>query len=69
MADEAASDIWVNSWFTIWYEPRATIRRIVDTDAHRFVAGIASWGATATARWRSQNSSYRIAPFVRAGTP
>ena len=41
MADEAASDIWVNSWFTIWYEPRATIRRIVDTDAHRFVVGIA----------------------------
>jgi hypothetical protein len=49
MADEAASDIWVNSWFTIWYEPRATIRRIVDTDAHRFVAGIAFVsGATAT---------------------
>ena len=45
MADEAASDtasdIWVNSWFTIWYEPRATIRRIVDTDARRFVVGIA----------------------------
>ncbi len=41
MADEAASDIWVNSWFTIWYEPRSTIRRIVDTDAHRFVVGIA----------------------------
>jgi hypothetical protein len=41
MADEAASDIWVNSWFTIWYEPRSTIRRIVDADAHRFVVGIA----------------------------
>src|SRR5487761_1902693 len=41
MADEAASDIWGNSWFTIWYEPRATIRRIVATDAHRFVVSIA----------------------------
>jgi hypothetical protein len=41
MADEAANDIWVNSWFTIWYEPRSTIRRIVDTDARRFVVGIA----------------------------
>ncbi len=41
MADEAAADIWVDSWFTIWYQPRATIRRIVDADPHKFVLGLA----------------------------
>ena len=41
MADEAAADIWVDSWFTIWYAPRATIRRIVDADPHKFVVGLA----------------------------
>jgi Yip1 domain len=43
MADEVTSigDVWVDSWFTIWYRPRATIRRIVDTDPTRFVLGIA----------------------------
>jgi Yip1 domain len=41
MADEAAADIWVDSWFTIWYAPRATIRRIVDADPHKFVIGLA----------------------------
>jgi len=40
-ADAAAGDVWVDSWFTIWYRPRATIRRIVDTDPTRFVLGIA----------------------------
>jgi hypothetical protein len=40
-ADAAAGDVWVDSWFTIWYRPRATMRRIVDTDPTRFVLGIA----------------------------
>jgi Yip1-like protein len=40
-ADAAADDVWVDSWFTIWYRPRATMRRIVDTDPTRFVLGIA----------------------------
>jgi hypothetical protein len=49
MADEAApGDVWVDSWSTIWYRPRATIRSIVDTDARKFVLGIA-WFAGALA--------------------
>ena len=41
VADAAAGDVWVDSWLTIWYRPRATISRIVDTDPTRFVLGIA----------------------------
>jgi Yip1 domain len=52
-ADEAAGDVWVDSWFTIWYRPRATIRRIVDTDARKFVLGIA-WMTGALAALNSQ---------------
>jgi len=52
MADEAAGDVWVDSWFTIWYQPRATIRRIVDTDPKKFVLGIA-WFAGAMAALNS----------------
>jgi hypothetical protein len=40
MAEEVTNEIWVNSWFTIWYEPRATMRRIVDTDPRKFVRAI-----------------------------
>jgi hypothetical protein len=42
--DAAAGDVWVDSWLTIWYAPRATIRRIVTTDPHKFVLGIAWMG-------------------------
>jgi hypothetical protein len=52
-ADAAAGDVWVDSWFTIWYRPRATMRRIVDTDPTRFVLGIA-WLAGALAVLSSQ---------------
>lgn len=44
MADVLASDVWVDSWFSIWYRPRATIRAIVDTDPRRFVIGLAWFG-------------------------
>src|SRR5713226_6970140 len=57
MADEAADaatgDVWVDSWLTIWYRPRTTIRRIVDTDPRKFVLGIA-WIAGALAVLNSQ---------------
>lgn len=57
MADEAASyaagDVWVDSWLSIWYRPRATIRRIVDTDARKFVLIIA-WLGGALAAINSQ---------------
>jgi hypothetical protein len=36
-----AGDVWVDSWFSIWYRPRAAIRAIVDTDARKFVLGLA----------------------------
>jgi hypothetical protein len=52
MNGEAARDIWVDSWFTIWYQPRATIRRIVDTDPRKFVLAIA-WCAGAVAALNS----------------
>jgi hypothetical protein len=39
---------WVSPWFTIWTSPRATIRRIVDSDPSRFTIGIA-WIAGALA--------------------
>ncbi len=56
MADEVADDagdVWVDSWFTIWYRPRATMRRIVDTDPRKFVLLIA-WMAGALAALNSQ---------------
>ncbi len=56
MADEvaaAAGNIRIGSWLTIWYRPRATIRRIVDTDPTRFVLGIA-WIAGALGVLNSQ---------------
>ncbi|HEX3409588.1 MAG TPA: Yip1 family protein [Candidatus Binataceae bacterium] len=57
MADEgvehAAGDVWVDSWLSIWYRPRSTIRRIVDTDARKFVLVIA-WLAGAMAAINSQ---------------
>ena len=52
-ADAATGDVWVDSWFTIWYRPRATMRRIVDADPTRFVLGIA-WLAGAVALLSSQ---------------
>jgi Yip1 domain len=51
--DAAAGDVWVDSWLTIWYRPRATMRRIVDTDPRKFVLGIA-WLAGALALLNSQ---------------
>jgi len=53
MADAVAGDVWVDSWFSIWYRPRATIRAIVDTDARKFVLGLA-WFAGALAGLNSQ---------------
>ncbi len=52
-ADAVAGDVWVDSWLTIWYRPRATMRRIVDADPTRFVLGIA-WLAGALAALSSQ---------------
>jgi len=34
----------ITSFFTIWTEPRATIRRIVDTDPRRYVIALAAIG-------------------------
>jgi Yip1 domain len=53
MADAAVGDVWVDSWFSIWYRPRATIRAIVDTDPRKFVLGLA-WFAGALAGLNSQ---------------
>ncbi len=53
MADAVAGDVWVDSWFSIWYRPRATIRAIVDTDPRKFVLGLA-WFAGALAGLNSQ---------------
>ena len=53
MADEAAGDVWVDSWFTIWYRPCATMRLIVATDPRKFVLGLA-WFAGALAALNSQ---------------
>jgi Yip1 domain len=39
---------WISPWFTICSSPRATIRKIVDTDPKHFVIGIA-WVAGALA--------------------
>jgi hypothetical protein len=39
---------WISPWFTICFSPRATIRKIVDTDPKHFVIGIA-WVAGALA--------------------
>jgi Yip1 domain len=58
-ADAAAGDVWVDSWLTIWYRPRATIRRIVDTDPTRFVLGIA-WLAGALAVLNNQVATATI---------
>ena len=59
MADLAAGDVWVDSWITIWYQPRATMRRIVATDPRKFVIGIA-WMAGALA---ALNNQVAIATF------
>jgi hypothetical protein len=53
MADAVVGDVWVDSWFSIWYRPRATIRAIVDTDPRKFVLGLA-WFAGALAGLNSQ---------------
>jgi hypothetical protein len=53
MADAVAGDVWVDSWFSIWYRPRATIRAIVDTDPRKFALGLA-WFAGALAGLNSQ---------------
>jgi hypothetical protein len=42
MADAAGGSI--TPFFTIWTEPRATIRRIVDTDPTRYVIALAAIG-------------------------
>jgi Yip1 domain len=39
---------WISPWFTICFSPRATIRKIVETDPRHFVIGIA-WVAGALA--------------------
>ena len=39
--DGDAGDIWVEAWLAIWVRPRATMRRIVDTDPRKFAVGIA----------------------------
>ena len=59
VADAAAGDVWVDSWLTIWYRPRATIRRIVDTDPRKFVLGIA-WLAGALAALNNQVAAATI---------
>src|SRR5579859_2464400 len=64
MADETApatGDVWVSSWFTIWYRPRATIRQIVDADPRRFVVEIA-WLAGALAALNMQVMAATIDP-------
>jgi len=53
MVDVAAGDVWVDSWITIWYRPRPTIRRIVATDPKKFVLAIA-WMAGALAALDAQ---------------
>lgn len=40
---------WLIPWFTIWTSPRATIRKIVDTDPRRYVIGIAWLGGALAA--------------------
>jgi hypothetical protein len=59
MADDAAGDMWVDSWFTIWYRPRATIRRIVETNQRKFVLLIA-WLVGAFAALNMQVMAARI---------
>jgi hypothetical protein len=52
MANVAGGSI--TPFFTIWTEPRATIRRIVDTDPTRYVIGLATIGpaiSTLTSLW------------------
>src|SRR5665213_3228786 len=36
-----AGDLWVDAWFSLWYQPRATMRLILDTDPRKFVLPIA----------------------------
>jgi Yip1-like protein len=38
----------LSPWLTVWVSPRTTIRKIVDSDPHRFIVGIA-WVAGALA--------------------
>ena len=40
---------WITPFFTIWTEPRATIRRIVDTDPKRNVIALAATGPAISA--------------------
>jgi hypothetical protein len=49
MADAAGGSI--TPFFTIWTEPRATIRRIVDTDPTRHVIALAAIGPAINALW------------------
>ena len=46
MTGETSDANWLAPWVTIWTSPRATIRRIVDTDPGKFAVGIA-WVAGA----------------------
>jgi len=39
-----ANGDWITPFLTIWTEPRATIRRIVDTDPTRYVIALAAVG-------------------------
>ena len=41
MDEQATTTNWIAPWFTIWIRPRATIRKIVETDPEHFVLGIA----------------------------
>lgn len=46
MDGQAQTMDWISPWFTIWTSPRATIRKIVDSDPRKFVLGI-MWTAGA----------------------
>jgi len=53
----------VTPWFTIWFSPRATIRKIVEADPRRFAVGIA-WiaGALAALDLEMQFNSGQASP-------
>lgn len=59
VADAATGKVWTGSWLTIWFRPRATIRRIVDSDPRRFVLGIV-WIAGALTVLNSQVTAAAI---------
>ena len=64
--EEAAGEIWFSAWLTIWYRPRATIRRIVDTAPRRFVVEIA-WLAGTMAAFDVEATAASIRLPARVG--